>query len=162
MELNNNIKNNLLMGGFHRIVRDFNSYSKLEDFHYGIDVTGNPDINGGYDHIVAFADGVVVAVKNNFTGFTKSTGLASMGNYVVIDHGNGYVTRYMHLTKGSIRVKKGQKVSAGEVIGYMGSTGNTPDGIENRRLHFDISVEGKFVDPKPFLYGTRKILSNEL
>lgn len=162
MGRNTNIINNILKEGFHRIIRDFNNHSELNNFHNGIDITGNPEINGGYDHVVAFADGIVVSVKNNFVGFTKSVGLAGMGNYVIIDHGNGYITRYTHLTKGSIRVKRGQKVSAGEIIGYMGSTGNTPEGIEARRLHFDVSVEGKYVDPKPFLYGTRKILSNEI
>jgi murein DD-endopeptidase MepM/ murein hydrolase activator NlpD len=40
-------------------------------------------------------------------------GTGDMGNYVIIDHGNGFKTRYMHMAKGSVTVKKGQTVKAG-------------------------------------------------
>lgn len=145
-----NTKKNVLKNGYHRMTLDFGNTYSDGSFHKGIDLTGNPEIEGGYDYILALEDGVVTSVKNNFSGTTKNTGTAGMGNYVIIDHGNGYKTRYMHMTKGSVKVKKGQQVKAGDIIGYMGSTGNST----GRHLHFDISFEGKYIDPKRFLCGT--------
>ena len=147
------VKVNVLKRGYHRMTLDYGNTYSDGSFHKGIDLTGNTSVDGGYDYILAIADGEVVGVKNDFVGTTKNTGTAGMGNYVIIDHGNGFKTRYMHMTKGSIKVKKGQRVEAGEVIGYMGSTGNS----SGRHLHFDISYNGKYVDPKPYLYGTKTI-----
>jgi len=149
------VKKNVLKRGYHRMTLDYGNTYSDGSFHKGIDLTGNTEVDGGYDYILAFADGIVTSVKNNFTGTTKNTGTAGMGNYVIIDHGNGYKTRYMHMTKGSVRVKAGQKVKAGEIIGYMGSTGNST----GLHLHFDISLGGKYIDPKPFLYGSKTIFA---
>jgi len=67
------------------------------------------------------------------------------GNFVKIDHGNGVVTSYMHLTE--IYIKEGQSVIQGETIGKMGSTGNST-GIH---LHFEVIINGQLQSPGRFL-----------
>ncbi|MBQ7288759.1 MAG: peptidoglycan DD-metalloendopeptidase family protein [Clostridia bacterium] len=106
--------------------------------HKGVDLVG-----GGHtlDYVIAFADGTVKAAKYQ----------SSMGYYVQIDHGNGYVTRYMHMKKGSLTVKAGQAVKKGQVLGYMGATGN----VTGAHLHFDICINGEYIDPKPYLKGEK-------
>ncbi|MEU5940640.1 M23 family metallopeptidase [Micromonospora sp. NPDC047548] len=69
------------------------------------------------------------------------------GNSVFIDHGNGYLTHYAH--QSSLKVSAGDKVSAGEVIGYEGSTGDST----GPHLHFEVH-QGQMwsqIDPAPFL-----------
>ena len=56
------------------------------------------------------------------------------GNYVVIDHGNGYKTLYAHMSTGSISVTPGTKVNQGQRIGTMGSTGRST----GTHLHFEV------------------------
>lgn len=67
------------------------------------------------------------------------------GNTVVIDHGGGMATLYAH--QSSIAVSVGEKVLAGEVIGYVGSTGNST----GPHLHFEVRISGNPVDPVPYL-----------
>ena len=68
-----------------------------------------------------------------------------MGNYVKIDHGNGYVTIYMHLT--SADVSPGQYVSKGQKIGVMGSTGNST----GTHLHFQLRINGTDVNAQNYV-----------
>ncbi len=70
---------------------------------------------------------------------------AGYGNCVEIDHGNGIVTRYGHASK--ICVSVGTKVSAGDLIALVGSTGNST----GNHVHFEILVGGKQVDPLPYI-----------
>ena len=147
--LTNSIKVPVLKRGYHRMTSDFGP--RTSGFHKGIDFTGNPNVESGYDYILAFDDGVVTGVCNTYSKTGKVGGTGDMGNYVIIDHGNGFKTRYMHMTKGTVTVKKGQTVKAGQVIGYMGNTGNST----GRHLHFDISKNGEYVDPKPYLFGQK-------
>ncbi len=63
------------------------------------------------------------------------------GNYIMINHGDGLFTVYMHCS--SLAVSKGQQVSAGTTIGYVGSTGIST----GNHLHFGVSVNGSYVDP---------------
>ena len=60
----------------------------------------------------------------------------SYGNYVEIDHGNGYRTLYGHMSE--IAVTQGQAVSQGQTIGYVGSTGNST----GNHCHFEMSYNG--------------------
>lgn len=96
--------------------------------HSGIDVTAN----GGYDYVVAHSAGTVVWVQTGYGNNKGSTGNASYGNAVKISHANGYATLYAHLS--SVSVSNGQKVGKGQVLGYMGNSGNS----YGAHLHFEV------------------------
>lgn len=100
--------------------------------HNGIDIAGG---NVLAKPIVAFMDGVVV----------RSGDAGGYGNLVVIDHGNGMQTYYAHMIEKGVPV--GTQVSAGQVIGKVGSTGNST----GPHLHFEIQINGQAVDPMPYL-----------
>lgn len=65
------------------------------------------------------------------------------GNSVIIDHGDGWQTQYAHMRRGSIRVRPGDHVEAGQALGEVGLSGNT----EFPHLHFEVRHEGRTVDP---------------
>lgn len=69
----------------------------------------------------------------------------SAGNYIVIDHGDGYITRYLHLSE--ILVNLGDQVSIGQLIGRVGSTGISTD----NHLHFEIKKGNQVLDPELFV-----------
>jgi len=93
-----------------------------------------------------FAGSVGTGIRAAASGTVTSTGYeGAYGNRVVIDHGNGVETTYNHLS--SISVSTGQKVTAGDRIGSLGSTGNST----GPHLHFEVSKGGKFVDPEGWL-----------
>ena len=68
------------------------------------------------------------------------------GNCILIDHGFGYVTRYAHLSK--IKVRVGQKVVRGEVIGEVGSTGKST----GPHLHYEVHFKGQVVNPVNYYF----------
>ena len=158
-----NCVNKVLERGKHYCTCDWGYYSDGVTWHKGIDLIGDvTKSDTSIDNVCAFADGIVFAVCNSFTGQTTKTDISGCGNYVFIKHTNGWITRYMHLQKGSVRVIKGDSVKKGEVIGRMGMTGNAT----GYHLHFDISNDkylpyGRLIndrwycDPKPFLAGNR-------
>ena len=103
---------------------------KVEKFHHGIDLnakTGDP--------IVAARSGVV----------TRTTYDSSSGYYVTINHGDGFSSSYLHMTH--YVVKPGQNVNAGDVIGYVGSTGVST----GPHLHFAIYYNGNSVNPASYV-----------
>ncbi len=69
------------------------------------------------------------------------------GNHVIINHGYGYETEYMHMVR--IKAKPGQKVKRGEVIGWVGSTGAST----GPHCHYEVHVNGNPVDPVYFFYN---------
>ena len=71
------------------------------------------------------------------------------GNYVEIDHGNGYVSKYFHMTTGSVAVSVGDKVKKGQVIGKVGTTGAS----SGPHCHFQIEFNGNKIDPLSFKYN---------
>lgn len=94
------------------------------------------DIGAAYGaDIVAAADGTVV-----FAGYSNSA-----GNYVTVNHGGGLYTVYMHCS--SLVVSKGEKVSRGQVIAKVGSTGIST----GNHLHFGVSLNGSYVNPWNYL-----------
>lgn len=110
--------------------------------HGGIDIAGS-GIHG--TPIVAAADGVVFDACNECEhdwGKYGSCGCGGgFGNYVMIDHGDGRGTVYAHMTYAVVGV--GQSVSAGEIIGYVGSTGHST----GPHLHFEARYYGERYDP---------------
>lgn len=101
--------------------------------HYGIDIGGAM----GTPEYAVDAGVVVYAGWNNW----------GYGNVVVIDHGNGWQSLYAHLMDGGLNVGCGSYVAQGDLIGYMGSTGNS----SGPHLHFELSINGGRVNPWNFL-----------
>ncbi|GAB4518600.1 MAG: hypothetical protein Kow00133_03750 [Amphiplicatus sp.] len=89
--------------------------------------------------VIAPADGVVVAATDLFEG------KPAWGKVVVVDHGNGLVTRYAHLD--SYAVRKGDRVKAGQTIARVGATGV----VTGPHLHFETLIDGTRVDPLSLL-----------
>jgi hypothetical protein len=96
--------------------------------------------------VCAAWDGTVINMRDDVEGYDT---VRSAGNYVIIDHGDGLTTRYYHLAYGSVKVKPGDHVQAGEAIGYMGSTGYST----GAHLHFQLELDGVPIDPYPFIIG---------
>ncbi len=100
-------------------------------FHTGIDLAGPLG-----SPLVAAADGVVAAATVSTVGY---------GNHIIIAHAGGMFTLYGHLE--TMLVKVGDIVRAGQVIGLLGSTGNST----GPHCHFEVRISGQPVDPTPFL-----------
>ena len=99
-------------------------------YHYGIDIARPSDYT----------------IKASDNGVVKTTSKhATYGNYIVIDHNNGYETLYAHLSQ--IDVTVGQVVGQGTAIAVMGSTGRST----GTHLHFEIHKNGTEVNPIPYL-----------
>tara|TARA_B100001173_G_scaffold142129_1_gene123373 strand:+ start:387 stop:1364 length:978 start_codon:yes stop_codon:yes gene_type:complete len=108
-------------------------FTKKPRMHWGMDFTaprGTP--------IYATGDGIVKRADNRAAGF---------GKHIRIDHGFGYVSLYAHMSK--YKVKRGQKVKRGEIIGYVGNTGRSA----GPHLHYEIFKDGKKINPLNFYYG---------
>ncbi len=108
-------------------------FYKVIKFHEGIDFTaavGTP--------IYATGDGVISLAEFNSGGY---------GNQIVINHGFTYESRYAHLSK--IKVKKGQRVKRGEIIGLMGNTGKSTA----PHLHYEVRKAGVPMNPIYFFFN---------
>jgi murein DD-endopeptidase MepM/ murein hydrolase activator NlpD len=106
---------------------------KTQEFHAGMDFSaeqGTP--------IYATGDGVVARADNLAQGY---------GNHVVIDHGFGYHTLYGHMSK--IKARAGEKVSRGQLIGYVGSTGLSTA----PHIHYEVIKNGEKVNPINYYYN---------
>ncbi len=101
--------------------------------HNGIDIAGGDDYG---QPIIAADSGTVTWSGNDGGGY---------GNYVTIDHGNGYTTVYGHASE--LACVTGQYVNQGDVIAYVGSTGNST----GPHLHFEIQEDGTPLDPLGFV-----------
>ncbi|MFY8325495.1 M23 family metallopeptidase [Pseudoalteromonas sp. ZZD1] len=95
-------------------------------FHKGVDLAG-----WHKTEIFAPADGTVLRAGRN----------GGYGNFIELEHKNGFVTRFGHLNK--IKVKKGQSVTKNDVIGLMGSTGRST----STHLHYEVLLNDKHVNP---------------
>ena len=105
--------------------------SGTKKFHYGVDL--------------AAPSGRPIYSTRAGTVDTAAYQAGGAGNYVQINHGDGYKSIYMHMTH--YIVKRGQHVSQGQVIGYCGSTG----GSTGPHLHFGISYNGTYVNPANYI-----------
>ena len=106
-------------------------FTKTRRFHEGDDFSGKIGVT-----VIATADGIV---KN-------SRKYGSFGNYIEIDHGNGYVTAYGHLSKR--KVKKGEKIVRGQKIGEIGNTGRSTA----PHLHYEVQYKNKHTNPNKFYF----------
>lgn len=102
--------------------------------HDGIDIGGS--VNG--QAADSIGGGKVTEVGYDENGY---------GNYVVVDHGNGYTSLYGHLQKAT--VKQGDTVSAGQQVGVIGSTGNS----SGPHLHLRVHKNGQSIDPRTVIPG---------
>ena len=98
--------------------------------HTGVDIAG-----GG--RILSAEAGTV----------TRAAHIGGYGNTIEINHGNGLSTLYAHLAPGGTFVSPGQKVSRGQHIATMGTTGNST-GVH---LHFETKVNGQHTDPMNYI-----------
>lgn len=105
------------------------------DFHEGLDISA--------DHgtpVYATADGTVAqaAVEGGY------------GNLIVVDHGYGLETRYGHLSR--YKVRSGEKIRRGDVLGLVGSTGRST----GAHLHYEVRVNGRLLNPLQLLLNYRR------
>ena len=135
-----------------RVLQKYNnkvSQKYKKGTHNGIDIIGDngKSNNSGYlDYIIAHTEGEVVGVVSNYK--TNNPGSRDYGNYVKIKHPNGYYTLYAHMKYGSVTVKKGDRVEKGQVIGYMGNTGNS----YGAHLHFEVrNTNDTKIDPTNYI-----------
>jgi len=99
-------------------------------YHQGVDIRGRMG-----SEVKATADGIVI-IQNYDKG---------NGRYIVVDHGNGFRTKYAHLKKGL--VQKGESVERGQVIGLVGNSGRST----GPHVHYEIHYDDKIVNPTRFV-----------
>lgn len=114
----------------------FHPIDGVVKFHSAIDI---PCIFG--ENIYATASGIILVANSGNTG---------LGNYVLINHVNGFATIYGHLSK--FNVKVGQYVKKGQVIGFAGSTGKST-GVH---VHYGIIKDRISINPFPFCFVSRQ------
>jgi len=108
-------------------------FTKARKRHKGMDfsaLVGTP--------VYATGNGVVKRADRRLSGY---------GKHIEIDHGYGYVTLYAHLSK--YKVRRGQRVKRGDIIGYVGLTGRT----SGHHLHYEVHKNGVAVNPINYYYG---------
>ena len=105
-------------------------------------LTGTRKMHNGLDIGASYGAPIVAAASRTVSSASFNS---SMGNYVMIDHGNSLYTVYMHCS--SLNVSAGQKVSAGQTIAFVGSTGAST----GNHLHFSVRLNGSYVNPWNYL-----------
>lgn len=111
-------------------------------------ITGKYGTHGGTDIGASYGSAIYAAGSGTVvTAYNNSAYNGGYGNYAMINHGNGIQTLYAHMSVCSVTV--GQTVSAGQTIGYVGSTGRST----GPHLHFEVRVNGSRVDPQSYYPG---------
>lgn len=108
-------------------------FTKIKKFHSGMDFSAKEGTE-----IYATGDGIVARADNTATGY---------GDHIVINHGFGYETLYAHLSNYKVRV--GQHVKRGDIIGLIGNTGRS----QGSHLHYEVHKNGEVINPIHFYYG---------
>ena len=127
----------VLESGKCNITQGYNSNHKAVDM-----VDGDRKL----DYVVAHTEGKVIILQDGYGNMKGSTGNASYGNFVKIEHKNGYATLYAHMQKGLL-VKNGEYVKKGQRLGYMGDSGNA----NGAHLHFEVWKDGVRINPTEYL-----------
>lgn len=116
-----------------------------DPFHKGAAMHPGIDLAGAFGTpVYATADGTVLRAGWNNGGY---------GNMVELDHGRGITTRYGHMS--AVLVQAGDRVTRGEQIGRMGSTGRST----GNHLHYEVRIDGRPVNPIPFMKSTDYVLA---
>src|SRR5690349_5626342 len=110
-----------------------------KDFHPGLDISADKG-----DPVYSTADGKVVNASPN----------GGYGNLVVVDHGYGLETRYGHLS--AFKVKLGQAVKRGDLLGLVGATGRAT----GSHLHYEVRANGRILNPLQLLLNPRRAAGN--
>ena len=110
-----------------------------KDYHPGLDISADKG-----DPVYSTADGKVVS----------AAAAGNYGNLVVIDHGYGIETRYGHLS--AFKVKAGQQVRRGDLLGLVGSTGRAT----GAHLHYEVRANGRILNPLQLLLNPRRTGAN--
>ncbi|MSO61301.1 MAG: M23 family metallopeptidase [Acidobacteria bacterium] len=110
-----------------------------KDFHPGLDISADTG-----DPVYATADGKI----------TTAAMAGNYGNLVVIDHGYGIETRYGHLS--AFKVREGQAVKRGDLIGLVGATGRAT----SSHLHYEVRANGRILNPLQLLLNPRRASGN--
>jgi len=106
---------------------------KTSRLHAGIDFSAAIGTE-----VYVTGDGVIESAEVSMSGY---------GKCIVVNHGFGYKTRYAHLSE--FKIKAGQKVKRGELIGLVGSTGKST----GSHLHYEVEMNGKKIDPIHFFHS---------
>ena len=141
---------------YDKVKKDINRISKIPSIR---------PVKGGYlnssfgyrkdpiDNVTRFHQGQDITVKSGTPIHSPADGIVKrayyaggFGNHIKLDHGNGYTTLFAHLSK--IKVKHGQKVSRGEVIGLTGNTGRSTA----PHLHYEIHHYGESKNPLDYFF----------
>jgi murein DD-endopeptidase MepM/ murein hydrolase activator NlpD len=107
-------------------------------------IYGIPKMHNGLDFTAP--QGTPIYATGDGTVTTAGVGNGT-GNHVIINHGYGYETVYMHMVR--IKARDGQQVKRGEVIGWVGSTGAST----GPHCHYEVHINGTPVDPVYFFYN---------
>jgi murein DD-endopeptidase MepM/ murein hydrolase activator NlpD len=110
-----------------------------KDYHPGLDISADKG-----DPVYSTADGKVMS----------ASAAGNYGNLVVIDHGYGIETRYGHLS--AFKVKAGQQVKRGDLLGLVGSTGRAT----GAHLHYEVRANGRILNPLQLLLNPRRTGAN--
>ncbi len=106
-------------------------------------IYGTKKFHSGVDLAAAYGTKIYAAYAGEVAGAGYNS---SMGNYVMINHGDGLYTVYMHAS--SLLVKEGDTVVTGQNIALVGSTGAST----GNHLHFSVRLNGEYVDPNDYIY----------
>lgn len=130
----------VLKSGKHRITSPYGS--RNGGWHNGVDVV---KYHSSLDYITAHTDGIVVDIQDGLNNRQGDLSKKGYGNMIKLSH-NGYYTLYAHMKKG-LKLKLGDKVSKGDILGYMGNSGNS----YGAHLHFEVWRGSTRIDPTPYL-----------
>lgn len=121
--------------------------ASLEYISSGFGYRSDPFTGGAAYHAgLDFRGPIGAPIYAAAAGTVSFAGVRSgYGNCIEIDHGNGLMTRYAHMS--GYRARAGQKVAAGQVVGLIGSTGRST----GPHLHFEVRINDRPLNPRPFL-----------
>ena len=145
---------------YDKVKKDINRISKIPSIRPVKD--GYLNSSFGYrkdpiDNVARFHQGQDITVKTGTPIYAPADGIVKrayyaggFGNHIKLDHGNGYTTLFAHLSK--IKVKHGQKVNRGEIIGLTGNTGRSTA----PHLHYEIHHYGESKNPLDFFFHSQE------